>query len=182
VLLLGAQLALAPLALPLLPVPAYLAYAAALGVKPSTSENKALGALPQFFADMHGWPEQVVQVEAAAARLRPEERAHAAILVLEGGYGPTAAIEFFGRGHGLPRVISGHNSYSLWGYGDADGSAFVIVGGKAERLREWFAEVEAVGAVACGLCMPYENGKKLFLARGLRRPMPDVWRAVRHFE
>ncbi|HEU4533661.1 MAG TPA: glycosyltransferase family 39 protein, partial [Polyangiaceae bacterium] len=59
VALLGAQLALAPLALPLLPVPRYLAYAAALGIEPSTSENKELGALPQFFADMHGWPEQV---------------------------------------------------------------------------------------------------------------------------
>jgi hypothetical protein len=182
VLLLGAQLALAPLALPLLPVPAYLAYAAALGIKPSTSENKDLGALPQFFADMHGWPEQVAQVEAAAARLRPEERAHAAVWVRSGGYGPVASIEFFGCGKGLPRVIGGHNNYWLWGYGDADGSAFVIVGGRAERWREQFAEVEEVGVVDCGLCMPYENGKKLFLARGLRLPMADAWRAARHFE
>jgi hypothetical protein len=177
-----AQLALAPLALPLLPVPRYLAYAAALGVKPNTSENKELGALPQFFADMHGWPEQVAQIEAAAARLRPDERARAAVWVRSGGYGPAAAVEFFGRGKGLPRVISGHNNYWLWGYGDADGRAFVVVGGRPERVREEFDDVEEVGAVDCGLCMPYENGKKLFLARGLRRPMDAFWQDVRHYE
>jgi dolichyl-phosphate-mannose-protein mannosyltransferase len=179
---LAAQLVLAPLALPLLPVPRYLAYAAALGVKPSTSENKALGALPQFFADMHGWREQVAAIEAAAARLRPEERAHAAIWVRSGGYGSAAAVELFGRGKGLPRVISGHNTYWLWGYGDADGSAFVLAGGRLERLREEFAEVEEAGVVDCGLCMPYENGKKLFVARGLRRPMAEVWQRWRSFE
>ncbi len=178
--LLAAQLALAPLALPLLSVPRYLAYSAALGIAPSTSENKKLGALPQFFADMHGWPEQVAQVEAAAARLRPDERAHAAILVLEGGYGPAAAIEFFGRGKGLPPVIGGHNNYGLWGYGDANGSAFVLVGGEPGRLRDKFAELEEVGVVECGLCMPYENGKKLFIARGLRAPMAEAWKLIRY--
>lgn len=180
--LLSAQIALAPLALPLLPVSRYLAYAAALGIKPSTTENKELGALPQFFADMHGWREQVAQVEAAAARLRPEEQARAAIWVLSGGYGPTAAIEFFGRGKGLPRVIGGHNNYWLWGHGDADGSAFVLVGGRLERLRSEFAEIEEVGVVDCGLCMPYENRKKIFVARGLRRPMAEAWQDARHFE
>ena len=47
---------LAPLALPVLPVETYVRYARALGVAPSTEEKLDVAALPQFFADMNGWP------------------------------------------------------------------------------------------------------------------------------
>ncbi len=55
----------ASLAKPLLPVDTYVAYAAALGQKPGTGERKELARLPQFFADMHGWPEMVATVAEA---------------------------------------------------------------------------------------------------------------------
>src|SRR5262245_25500162 len=47
--------ALAPLAMPILPVQDYVRYAKALGVAPSTHENLKVSVLPQFFADMNGW-------------------------------------------------------------------------------------------------------------------------------
>ena len=48
-------LAAAPFAKPLLSEEAYVRYAAALGIAPSTDERGRVGRLPQLFADMHGW-------------------------------------------------------------------------------------------------------------------------------
>src|SRR6185503_17540976 len=56
-LLVVSGVALAPLAMPILPVPEFIRYSKALGITPSTPENKKLSELPQFFADMHGWEE-----------------------------------------------------------------------------------------------------------------------------
>jgi len=61
-LILAGGIAIAPLALPVLPVEAYIDYSAALGNEPATDEKHEMGVLPQFFADMHGWEEIVAAV------------------------------------------------------------------------------------------------------------------------
>src|SRR5262249_55245437 len=65
---------IAPFALPILSVPRFVAYQAALGQKPSTEERHAMGSLPQQYADMFGWPEFADSVARVAATLTPEER------------------------------------------------------------------------------------------------------------
>ena len=55
VLTTAVALLLSPLGRPVLPVEAFVRYAAALGQKPGTEERQALGRLPQFYADMQGW-------------------------------------------------------------------------------------------------------------------------------
>src|SRR5213079_2883803 len=112
VVLLIAGAASAPLAVPILPVAAYVRYSRALGMAPSTEEKHDLGRLPQFFADRQGWDALVGDVAAVWNRLPAEERADAAILV--GNYGEAGAIERLGRDSGMV-AISGHNNYWLWG-------------------------------------------------------------------
>ncbi len=170
-------LLLAPLAKPLLPVDRYVRYAAALGVEPSTDERHRLGRLPQFFADMHGWPELAEAVTSVHRRLPPPDRAHACVFAQN--YGEAGAIEYFAPG--LP-VISGHNSYWLWGPGRCDGDVMIVIGGRAEDLERSFATVEAAGRFDCQDCMPYEDGQILWVARGLREPVADVWPGVKHFD
>src|SRR5262245_59805610 len=116
-------LALAPLAKPLLSEDDYVRYAAALGLAPQSDERKEVGRLPQFFADMHGWPELAAAVGVVAAALPPDERARAC--VYGQNYGEAAAIDFFGAAHGAPRAISGHNNYWLWGPRGCDGSVVI---------------------------------------------------------
>ena len=71
--------AVAPMALPVLPVETFVAYAAALGQKPESEEKKEMGRLPQYYADMFGWREMTDAVSRVVATLPPAERAHAVI-------------------------------------------------------------------------------------------------------
>jgi hypothetical protein len=83
----------APLFLPVLPIESFIAYQRWLGLTPTTGERLKLGALPQYFADMFGWPELAETVGKAYQALAPEDRARA---VFYGrNYGEAAAVDFF---------------------------------------------------------------------------------------
>jgi hypothetical protein len=170
-----------PFALPILPVESFIAYQVRLGIEPKSSEKKQLGALPQFYADMHGWPELVEAAAQAYETLSPDERAEAPIWALTGGYGPAAAIDVLGKRRGLPGAISGHNNYWLWGHG-ADRPSAVIILGDHPRLSELFEELTPVTRVECGLCMPYENDKPVYVGRKMRTPFSAFWSDVKRYE
>ena len=179
-LLLLAGAAIAPLALPLLPIETYIRYARALGQAPETEERKELGQLGQFYADMHGWDSIVDAVAQAHATLTPDEQA--AVRVFAPDYGIAGALDLLGRRRGLPAAISGHNNYWLWGPDGWDGRVTIVVGGSEARMGELFEQFERAGTLDCGLCMPYENGRPVWIARRLRRPVAAVWPLVKHYD
>lgn len=179
-LLLAGGAVAAPLALPLLPVEQHVRYARALGQAPETEEKKELGELGQFFADMHGWEEIVSGVAEVHGRLTPAEREAARVFAPD--YGVAGAIDHLGRARGLPPAISGHNNYWLWGPRGWDGRVLIVVGSNEERLRSLFDQVERAGTTDCGYCMPYENGRPIWICRGLKQPVADLWPTVKHFD
>ncbi|MCP4201680.1 MAG: glycosyltransferase family 39 protein [bacterium] len=170
----------APLALPVLPVDAYLRHAEALGQQPATEERKELGQLGQFFADMHGWEEITDTVVAVHRGLPPAEQAIARVFAPD--YGVAGAIDLFGRRQGLAPVLSGHNSYWLWGPGDADGRVLLVVGGSEEELRPLFSQLDRAATIDCGLCIPYENGNPVWIGRDLRLPLAELWPNIKHYD
>jgi hypothetical protein len=169
----------APLAKPLLSEDRYVRYAAALRVAPSTDEHHALGRLPQFFADMHGWRALAETVAEVHAALPPDDRAKACVLA--GNYGEAGAIDWFGPALGLPPAISGHNSYWTWGPRGCTGEVMVIVGAEREDLVDRFAAFERGAVFRCPDCMPHEDGLEIWVARGLAVPMAEAWPAIRRF-
>lgn len=171
-----------PFGVPVLSERVFIAYAKRLGVAPKTSEKKELAELPQFYADMHGWPELADAAATAFATLSAEEKRCAKIIAATGGYGSAAAIDFFGRERGLPRAISGHNSYWLWGPGTDERCAVVVLGGDAGQIGAFFESVIRVTTVECGYCMPYENHKPVYVARGMRGTWAEAWPRLRHYE
>ncbi|MEM1179664.1 MAG: glycosyltransferase family 39 protein [Acidobacteriota bacterium] len=176
---------LAPLALPILSVEDYLDRAQTLGVAPSTSERKEIGELPQFYADMFGWPEMAEEVARVWESLDAGEREGAAIFV--GNYGEAGALRYFGRRHGLPPVLSGHNNHWLWGLEVIEehgltGDVVLILGGREESHLQRFHRVERAGETRCTYCMPYENGVPIFIAREPRGDLREFWPAIKHFE
>jgi hypothetical protein len=154
-------------------------YAAALGQRPGTEERHALGRLPQFYADMHGWRAMAESVAEVARGLPAAERARAC--VWGQNYGEAGAIEYFARDLDLPPAISGHNSYWTWGPGRCTGDVLILIGSRRERLEELFEEVQQAGVTRCADCMPYENGRPIWVARGLRQPMAALWPGVKGF-
>ena len=176
--LLAGGVAMGPLAVPVLPPAVHVRYAAAIGIGAPPMERNTVGALPQHIADRYGWEELVAAVRRAADRLSPVDRARA--VVFAGNYGEAGAVEVLGRG--LPPVISGHNSYWLWGPGALrPDDPILIVGGRAADLQAYFDTFELVETSRCQWCMPYENDVPIYLARGLRQPIDELWAKVKRF-
>lgn len=178
--LLGTGAVAAPMAKALLSEDAFVAYVSKLGLPaPTAGERVELPRLPQHFADMHGWPELAAAVGDVYQRLPAADRAKACIFAQN--YGEAGAIDLFGPRHGLPPAISGHNSYYLWGPRGCTGDVLIVFGGSAEALSPMFASVERAATFTCKDCMPYENNRPIWVARGIKAPMKDVWPRTKHF-
>ena len=180
VLLLAGGAVLVPLTLPILPVESFTRYASALGLGMSAGERHEMGALPQHFADMHGWQEMVAEVARVYHSLPPEERAVAGIYGQN--YGQAGAVDLLGRKYGLPKASSGHNNYFLWGP-QGSGEVLIIIGGDPEDHRQAFTDVRQAGEVHCGgLCMPYEDRQPVWIARGPKAPIDQIWPMTKHYD
>ncbi len=179
-LLLAAGIALAPVVVPVLSVEQYIRYASTIGIAPSTAEGHRLKDLPQFYADMFGWPEKAAAVAEVYYRLSPEERAKCAIYA--DNYGRCGAIDFFGKHYGLPKSIGGHNNYWIWGPRNYTGEVMIVLGGALRDMQEAFEVVQVAGTVSCTYCIPYEDSLSIYLCRGLRSPLAERWPRTRHYE
>lgn len=173
--------ALAPQALPILSTGAYIEYARALGEAPSTAERKELAALPQFYADMHGWESFVGTVESVWESLPENERAGAAVFT--GNYGEAGAIEALADDNALrAAVMSSHNNYWFWGPRGSSGHPVIFLGASREGLLEMFDEVELAARTDCGFCMPYENDVPVWICRGARVSIEELWPELKHYD
>jgi len=171
---------MAPLAKPLLPVETHVRYTEMLGVAPGTDERKEVGRVSQFFADRLGWRELAALVAQVHAALPAPDRERAC--VYGNNYGQAGAIDYFRSELPLPPAISGHNSYWLWGPNGCSGEVVIIIGGEREDHEASFATVEQVALYTCEDCMPYEDDKAIFVARGLRTSIAEVWPHAKHYD
>jgi hypothetical protein len=172
-------LAVLPLAVPVLPVGTLIEALASVGLRQPQTERHERSDLPQIFADMHGWAELVEALALARDSLRPEERD--SVTLLASNYGEAGAIDRLGTALGLPGAISGHNSYWFWGHGDYAGGTILSVGFSEEQLGDYFESVEEAGRVRCVYCMPSEGNAKIHVLRGPKRPVEELWDALRRF-
>lgn len=179
-LVVASGFALAPLAKPVLPIESFVAYMNRLGMAPSTGENHELGRLPQFFADRLGWRELAETVARVYETLPPEDQARACIFGQN--YGQAGAIDYFGGDLGLPKAMSGHNSYWSWGPGDCTGEVVIVMGGSRDGLESRFESVEQATVYTCKDCMPYENNKPIWICRRMRLPIETLWPQLRHYD
>jgi len=95
-------------------------------------------------------------------------------------YGEAGAIDFFGRRHGLPRAVSGHNNYWLWGPGDA-GAVVITIGGPEQALRRSYRSVERAGTIRNPYSMPYENDLPVWICRDRHAPLAADWARFKNY-
>jgi hypothetical protein len=168
---------LAPLAIPILPVQTFIKYQRALHLEPPALESHRLGPLPQLYADMFGWPEMAAEVARAYNALSPDERARCGIFGQN--YGQAGAIDFFGRRYRLPKAISGHQNYYLWGPRGYNGDCLIVMDDDRQTLETIFEDVRQVGMVHHPLAMPYENDRPLHLCRRPKVPLAELWPKIK---
>jgi 4-amino-4-deoxy-L-arabinose transferase-like glycosyltransferase len=171
--------ALAPMAMPLLPPASYVVYERALGISPPVEQQGDVGLLPLHLGQRFGWPELIEAVQAAHATLSEEERTRAGVF---GSYfGDTGAVNFFGRDMGLPPAIGGHNNYWLWGPRGLSGDVMIVIAPSDSELIEFFERVERVAGVDCRYCMPETRRLSVYVCRGLRHPLAEVWPRLKRY-
>lgn len=173
-------LLMVPLAIPMLPNETYIAYNRMMGgLGTQKQENLASSQLSQSYADRQGWREMVAAVKQAYDTLTPAEQADTCILTRN--YGEAGAVDLYGAELGLPRAITGHNSYYIWGPQGCSGKVLISIGRPSTDLTGVFDSVEAGPAWGCDYCMPYEDGALIYIARGLQLPMEDAWPTTKDY-
>ncbi|MEK6371823.1 MAG: glycosyltransferase family 39 protein [Acidobacteriota bacterium] len=177
VLIIVAGAILAPIVIPILPVQTFIKYQRALHLEPPALESHRLGPLPQLYADMFGWPEMAAEVARAYNAIPPDERSQCGIFGQN--YGQAGAIDFFGHRYGLPKAISGHQNYFLWGPRGYTGDCLIVMDDDRETLEAIFEDVRQVGMVHHPLAMPYENDKPLHLCRRPKVPLAELWPKIK---
>jgi Dolichyl-phosphate-mannose-protein mannosyltransferase len=178
-LLLVAGIAIAPEAYPLLPLPAFLQYQRIFDVRGIKMEKHPEGVVPQHFADMLGWDTLVQTLARADATLTPSEQRDAVILTRD--YGQASAVDFLGSRYGLPRAISGHNNYYLYGTRGASGNLVLSVGISESQLRGEFARIRRVGLYHDAYVLPDFNDLPIYACSKPIRPLAVWWPAMKRF-
>jgi dolichyl-phosphate-mannose-protein mannosyltransferase len=176
-LLIGGVIA-APLSIPILPVEAAIRYTRFWDVQAIHVENVPQGELPELFADMFGWQEQVRAVARVYHALLGSERAQTAVLAYN--YGEASAINYFGAKLGLPRAISGHNQFGLWGPGAMTGQVAVAIGFTEGQLRQFYDEVTPEASVSPKYAIPEESRLTVFVCRRPKKSLQESWAAWKY--
>jgi hypothetical protein len=163
-----------PLGVPILPPPEMARYANALGVKAAVRTNTGeLGSLPQDYADMLGWEEQVATVARVYHTLPDDQRKHA--VVVAGNYGEAGALDFYGPRYGLPEVVSPAGSYWFFGPGDRPGKVVITIGVPRDDLRRFFDSVVTAAAVSHAWTVEEERNLTVNVGTRPRRTLQQIW-------
>jgi 4-amino-4-deoxy-L-arabinose transferase-like glycosyltransferase len=176
-------LILAPYALPILPIQTFIPYhqtiAPLLHLETARTERGRVGALPQDWADMQGWPELTRTVAQVYATLSPEEQARAVIFAQN--YGEAAALEFFGTDYGLPPVVSGHNQYYLWGTRGRSGDILIDIKGDCGKEYHLYRSATYAATFTHPYMRPFESRLPILICRGINQSFEEFWPRVKFY-
>ena len=92
-------------------------------------------------------------------------------------------MDIIGPKYGLPKVISGHQSYWLWGPRNYSGQTAILIGDTAEGARQWFDEVTVVAELHNPYAPPWVN-RPVLLCRKPKstQPLSELWPKVKHWD
>jgi hypothetical protein len=162
-LLLASGLAIAPAAFPLLPLGTFIRYEHVLDFRGIKMERHPEGKVPQHFADQLGWNTLVGKLALVYDALSPAEQREAVVFTRD--YGQASAVDFLGTRYGLPKAISGHNNYFLYGTRGASGNVVIAVGIDASQLRGEWREVTPAGFYHDDYVLPDFNNLPIYVCR-----------------
>ena len=170
----------APLLMPILPPAAYVnSYGALSGLGNSGAGQQNGGPMPQYLGDRFGWDSMVSIVAEAYNNLPSQYKEEACIFT--SNYGEASAINFLGADYGLPKAISGHNNYYIWGPGSCNGQVILTIGLSLSDDLKSYHNVTQVSTITCTYCMNNENDLPLYLCTNPIAPPTLLWPEVKHY-
>lgn len=133
------------------------------------------------FTEQIGWPDFIQTVAGIYNSLPEEERGRAGIFAAEND--EAAALNLYGSQYGLPKAMSGSDTFWLRGYSDPPPETLIIVGYPQADVTSAFEQCEVAGTIT----NPYdvENDLReppnIFVCRGPRWPWPELWNRVKRY-
>ena len=132
-----------------------------------------------------GWPQVAQQVAEVYHALPASEKANAAILASSSG--EIGAVGFYGPDYGLPynhpRLISGFDTFWLYGYGSPPPQTVVVVG-FGDELRAEFQSCTFQSEFRIPLNIQTEVAAShdgIYVCHNLRVPWPEFWAHFLYF-
>jgi hypothetical protein len=129
-----------------------------------------------------GWPELVQTVAGIRDSLPATDRAR--LGVLAGNYGEAGAINLYGPDYGLPRAISGINSFWAQGYGDPPPETLIVIGLSQHFVDENFISCRIAAHTWNQYGIANEETAEhpdIYVCHGLRQSWPEFWKDFRYF-
>jgi hypothetical protein len=161
-----------PLNVPVLPPDKITPYMAKLGIKISRTEVRDSGPLPQHFGDEFGWEEMVAATAQVYNGLPLEQRAKTGILA--GTYGDAGAIDLFGGRYGLPKSVSAHQNYYLWGPRGYTGESLILLHYDLEDAESFCGSFQAGPTLDPQYGMSEEH-YTIYVCRDTKVPLAELW-------
>lgn len=161
-----------PIGLPILPPPVMERYAGNISAARRTNQGE-VERLPQDYADMLGWEEQVRAVALVYHDLPPAEQAVA--VIVGDNYGEAGALDFYGPRYGLPDPISAAGTFWQFGPGDKPGTVVIVLGEEPESLRGYADSVLLATRVTNPWGVEEERDVPIVVGRRPRTTVQALW-------
>lgn len=170
---------LLPMMIPILPLATYVHYQETLHLAPPATEKSHLRSpLPQYYSDDLGWEEMTAAVAEAYDRLPLGLRSVTAVYAQN--YGEAGAIDFFGPKYGLPKAISVHQNYYLWGPREFRGLSMIVLGDTREHLEQYFGQVIHAGTF--GVPYSLERGPVWVCTQPRGWNLQQIWPTLKKWD
>lgn len=134
------------------------------------------------FQEEIGWPELVATIanirDSLPAAYRPR------LGILAGNYGEAGAIDLYGGSYGLPKAISGMNSFWLHGYGNPPPEILIVVGVPRELANRHLRPCSPIGHTGNQYGIANEETRMhpdIFVCGGPIEGWPKFWDNFRYF-
>ena len=169
---------LLPLGLPMLPPEAMERYLIGIGFQSAATTNVGnQERIPQDFADMLNWKEQVAEVSRVYHSLSDLDRERAVILA--SNYGEAGAIDFYGPHYDIPKAIAVVGTYWFFGPGDLPGDVIILHGVEDADVDDYCGTLERVGFVTHRFAVGEERNVVIHICREPGQTLQDLWPSLK---
>ncbi len=135
-------------------------------------------ALTHDLHGMHGWERHVAAIDRVYQSLNPADRQRTSVLT--GAYTQAAALNVL-RSEPVPRAVSGHMTYALWGPDGERGDVLIAYGVSRELLERHYRSCATSSRIVAPLARPHDTDLPVYVCRDPLGKMADIWPEIRRF-